>query len=72
MININEVFDTPQGITSFHDVVFEATNIHYPDSELKNIFNSLPMVIIDIARTWGLSDTVFRDEAYDWLQKNKI
>ena len=39
--------------------------------ELKTIFGMLPLDIQCSAVSWGLADTIFRDEAYEWLEKNK-
>ncbi len=70
MITTDELFLSPHEVNSFHDAVFEATNIHYTDEELKELFFSLPDNLMDMAHCWGLSDTVFRDEVYIWITTN--
>jgi hypothetical protein len=63
-----EDFDK-QEWASFHDVVFEATGKSMGMEELKEIFNSLSHHTKMTAFEWGLSDTVFRDDAYTEIIK---
>lgn len=56
-------------IASFHDCVYEATNVSYDNEQLKEIFLSLPDEITMTAEQWGLSDTVFRDAVYTHLKE---
>lgn len=40
------------------------------DMRLLSVYSRLPVNIRSIAEEWGTSDTVFRDEACEWLRKN--
>lgn len=67
MKSINDLF-CKHGVASFHDAVLEATSKSCTDAELLVIFSQLPIPVQAIAHQWGLSDTVFRDEAYRYLR----
>lgn len=54
---------------SFHAVVCEATGVSHSNEKLKQIFFTLPKHIQMIAIQWGLSDTVFGDEAYIFIKE---
>ncbi len=54
----------------FHDAVYEATNVSHPKEKLKELFLELPKDVQQTAFTWGLSDTVFRDEVYVFVTQN--
>lgn len=63
------------GYGEFEDIVREALcpedGSPIPSAELEKHFSSLPPQIQGIARDWGTSDTVFRDQALVHLQKEK-
>jgi len=69
---VNKLFDECElSVGSFHDTVYEATGVSHSNEKLKEIFYTLPKDIQMIALQWGLSDTVFGDEAYVFI-KEKI
>ena len=70
MINIDKLFEGNHWL-SFHDCVFNAIGVSYTQHELKDVFKKLPFDTQLIAVQWTLGDTVFRDFAFEWLQKNK-
>lgn len=61
----------PTEWASFHDTVLEATEQDASQDELERIFETLPEQVQGIAGLWGLSDSVFRDEAYVFLKEKK-
>jgi len=65
---INELFVDGQW-EGFHDVVVDIFSAEEEISMeiLKALFQQLPEHIQHIALEWGLSDTVFRDEAYAYI-----
>ena len=65
---VNSLFES--GWESFHDAVYEATDVSFSKEELKDLFYELPMNISNIALEWGLSDTVFGDEVYTYIKEN--
>jgi len=54
----------------FHDVVLDAIGKDLDKDILLKIYETLPESIRCTAEQWGLSDTVFRDEAYEWIENN--
>ena len=58
------------GWEGLHDVVVQLDGKSRTKDEIRAIFNRLPERVKDTAHQWGLSDTVFRDEAYVYLSKN--
>jgi hypothetical protein len=59
-------------IDGLHDVLVDALeNKRYTDTQIEKAFHLLPEHIQHIAFQWGSSDTVFRDEAYVYIMKNK-
>jgi hypothetical protein len=57
-----------------HDVILEALdykNEYITDDLIKEYWDKLPDHIKGIAIQWGCNDTVFRDEMYVWVIKNK-
>ena len=52
---------------SFHDTVYNATDITHTEEQLKELFLQLPTHIQQTAFAWGLSDTVFCDEVYVYI-----
>jgi len=57
---------------SFHDAVHEAIGKSYSDNTLKKLFYVLPENIQNHAFDYGLSDTVFRDNVYVFLQQKDL
>lgn len=63
-------------LASWHDVVHEVISslgnkgVELTPEMLYAIYNKLPKQIQNIADMWGMTDTVFCDEAYKWLGKN--
>lgn len=55
---------------SFHDTVWNATNKQLSDTELKQLFATLPQGDRLSARHHGLSDSCFGDDAYTYLKEN--
>lgn len=66
-----ELFGNRNGCNTFHDTVLDATGESKSTTQLKATFRSLPEEIRNIAHQWGLSDTVFRDQAHEELRKRK-
>ncbi len=62
---------TNSDLDSLHDVVYEAIDKSLSYEELEKIFNELPEHIQSLAVSWGMSDTVFRDNVYEHLKKKK-
>lgn len=64
----------------FEDVIVEVlidvnpkcATFYTTPSALRKIFKLLPERIVSDAYVWGMSDTVFRDNAYTWLLSNWI
>lgn len=59
---------------ALHDIILGSLGINHEHitSELMNeVWKGLPERIQYIAIEWGTSDTVFREEAYIWLEKHK-
>lgn len=57
--------------SGFHDVYFNVKGISLDNNELINIYLKLPSHIQDIAKKWGVSDTDFRDNAHEFLDKQE-
>jgi hypothetical protein len=76
MRSTEELFSNKDSVGSFHDCVFDALDLHdwaegyLSDMFLMQAFISLPLHIRMTAFEWGLSDTVFRDEAYVYIEKH--
>lgn len=66
---IEKFFDS-NDFAHFHDAIINASDKHLNQDELIEIWNLLPIEIKTIAIEWGMSDTVFRDEVYRWVEKN--
>ncbi len=67
-----------QDLVAWHDVIvdtllfkkipyFEAS---WTEQKLMDIYCKLPLHIRSIAEEWTMSDTVFRDNACEWLREN--
>ncbi len=44
----------------------------FTDAELRIVFDSLPTHVRDIAHCWSISDTVFGDEAFLYLEAQGV
>lgn len=74
MLSTEELFKERNEWASFHDVLTEVflelgwmkkgEGLDFSIESMIEIFNSLDPHTRAIAHEWGLSDTVFRDEAY--------
>ena len=53
---------------SLHDVLIELHGKRRTKDEVKAMFLLLPEHVRDEAHTWGLSDTVFGDDAYVYFR----
>ncbi len=69
MYSAEELFSSVSEWGGFHDVVVELTGESLGPKQLRVLFDSLPEQTRNIAHCWGMSDTVFRDEAYVFLSK---
>jgi len=60
-------------INHLHDVILEALDFHepIPNDVVIGVYHMLPEDLREQAEHWGLSDTVVRDNIYEWLQENK-
>lgn len=56
---------------ALHDVIIEALNMDISPSKkaMDYLWEHLPDDIKGTAIQWGCSDTVFRDNLYEWLQE---
>lgn len=52
-----------------HDVVYNVTGKKSTREELEKVFDSLPSHLKHLAYEWGMNDTVFRDDTYDFLKE---
>ena len=65
---IQMLFQDIGGMNAFHDAVYDATHISYTDDELEKLFAKLPTSIQEIAFEWTLSDTEFREFAFQFFE----
>ncbi len=70
----DELFQDECGKSDFSYLVCQAANlrVHVTPSHLVQIFDQLPDSIQDSAFRWGLSDAIFQDEAWTYLDKHGI
>ena len=52
-----------------HDVLFELTGHSYTHNELEELWRKLPEDIQEDFTHWGGSDTVVRDNMYEYYEK---
>jgi hypothetical protein len=52
-----------------HDVILGATGYGYNEVELQSVWDKLPEHITATAIEWGTNDTVFRDNLYEYIEK---
>lgn len=51
----------------FHDVLLSATNTSYSNPELEKLLVIvMPIGLRDSSYTWGMNDTSWRDDVYEW------
>jgi hypothetical protein len=60
-----------EDFNAMHDVILETLDIKPTNEQIQKVWNGLPDDIQSIAIQWGTSDTVFRDNLFDWLKKMK-
>lgn len=71
MITTKELFEDNKW-DGLHDVIVDTLDISPTKEQAIEIFNKLPEPVRNIAHQWGMSDTVFRDEAYEAIERAKI
>ncbi len=54
---------------AMHDVILEVTDYSYDEAELRSIWDNLPDHIQGQAIQWGCSDTVFRDNFFEFIKE---
>lgn len=55
----------------FHDCIIDACDKHLNQEELIEVWSMLPINIQCTALEYGMSDTVFRDEVFAFVEENK-
>jgi len=55
---------------AMYDVIFGVKGFQPTNDQIQEIWDSLPEHIKGTALQWGCSDSVFRDNMYEWLEKN--
>lgn len=60
-----------EDFNAMHDVILEALDIEPTNDQIQKIWNGLPDDIQGTAIQWGTSDSVFRDNLYEWLEAMK-
>lgn len=53
-----------------HDIIYDITGNDLQAEQLVIEFLKLPENVRQIAYKWSANDTVFRDEAYDYIENN--
>jgi hypothetical protein len=61
-----------EDFNEMHDVIYEVLGIKPTNDQIQNVWDKLPEDIQGNAIQWGTSDTVFRDDLYEWLEENKL
>lgn len=59
-------------VDALRDVLYNAKDIEATTEDALLLWEELPEDIKLEAVRWGVSDTVVRDNIYEWIQKNKI
>lgn len=54
-----------------HDIVYELTQEDTPKDQLEVMFQALPKHLKAEASTYGISDSVVRDDIYVYLKEHK-
>ena len=65
-----QIFEEAWG--GLHDVIVDTLDVQPTKEQAEAIFDKLPVPVQDIAFQWGMSDTVFRDEAYEAIEELNI
>lgn len=66
----DEIFAKEGSVFAFSDVAMEALGLELNKEQLRKLFDALPRRVKMIAFEWTTSDTVFRDNAYEFIQTN--
>ena len=66
----NEIFEADW--SGLHDVIVDTLDVKPTKKQTEEIFDKLPLTIQQIALRHGMSDTVFRDEAYVAIEELNI
>jgi len=61
---------TKPDLNTLHDILLDLSDITYTDEQLYAIWEKVPQHLKDEATHWGISDTVVRDDIYEWAKKN--
>lgn len=78
MKTVNELFEDKDEVASFHDCVVEALSWSYEQGKaltpetLRKVFDALPEHVRDVAHSWGMSDTPFRDDAFVFIRHHPV
>ncbi len=64
-VNFNE-----DDFATMHDAIIDATQKHLNQDELIEVWNLLPIGIKIPAIEFGVSDSTFRDDLYEWAENN--
>ena len=59
-----------EDLDHMHDVIYEVIDREPTNEEILRVWENLPEGIRETAIQWGTSDTVFRDNMYEWLSEN--
>lgn len=59
-----------EDFNAIHDVIFSVKGYKPSDEDIQKIWDLLPQDLQGIAIQWGCSDSVFRDDLYEWLGEN--
>ena len=70
MYTKEELFQNDFGLNSLHDIFVEFIDKQLKDEMVLELFDRLPEHTRNEAHCWGLSDTVFRDDAYLFFRDN--
>ena len=60
-----------EDFNAMHDVILDVLDIKPTNDQIQKIWNGLPDDIQGTAIQWGTSDSVFRDNLYEWLEAMK-
>lgn len=58
--------------SGLHDVIVDSLSVAPSREEAEKVFKKLPQRVQEIAFEWGMSDTEFRDAAYDAIEEHQI
>jgi hypothetical protein len=53
-----------------HDCWFHVKGLKPTRKQLENLFHNLPPDLQNLAKEWGMNDTVFREGVIEWIQSN--